>query len=179
MNFQIIRFLSILAVTIDAFSFQAPLFNRRNNIQRFSLSHTKLMQRSLVSFPVNSRLILKSSSSSASSDINANRVSAPNNSPHLIILPGFGNADSDYTNPFGAGADRSIQNALERRGFKVHVMPLKVCMVGTYISKLGLECRKAICLSPLFSFLRFPKALAAAVRMAQRFTRNFLTELLG
>ena len=43
----------------------------------------------------------------------------------MVILPGFGNAAVDYSNPFGAGFDTSISYALQQRGFEVTVMPLE------------------------------------------------------
>ncbi len=58
----------------------------------------------------------------------SNLITAPINAPHLVILPGFGNADVDYKNPFGAGLDRSILHVLASRGFQVHIMPLKVSL---------------------------------------------------
>jgi hypothetical protein len=44
--------------------------------------------------------------------------------PVCVILPGFGNAAVDYSNPFGADFKTSISYALEKRGFEVRVMPL-------------------------------------------------------
>ena len=58
-----------------------------------------------------------------------NSVMASNTAPHLVILPGFGNADVDYKDPFGAGLDRSILHALTTRGFQVNIMPLKVTIL--------------------------------------------------
>ena len=69
---------------------------------------------------------LRCSANTAPNTAFGQKIFAPNNSPHLVLLPGFGNDAVDYTNPFGAGEDRSILNALSVRGFRVHVMPLKV-----------------------------------------------------
>lgn len=53
------------------------------------------------------------------------REQAPPGSPTIVILPGFGNAAVDYTQPFGANFETSISYALEQRGFKVKIMPLE------------------------------------------------------
>lgn len=45
--------------------------------------------------------------------------------PAVVILPGFGNAAVDYTNPFGAAFETSISYALQQRGFDVTIMPLE------------------------------------------------------
>jgi hypothetical protein len=42
----------------------------------------------------------------------------------VVILPGFGNAVVDYTNPFGAAFESSISYGLQQRGFDVTIMPL-------------------------------------------------------
>ena len=55
----------------------------------------------------------------------APQQNAPPGSPAVVILPGFGNAAVDYSNPFGAGFDTSISYALQQRGFEVTVMPLE------------------------------------------------------
>ncbi|EKX45813.1 hypothetical protein GUITHDRAFT_86917 [Guillardia theta CCMP2712] len=46
-------------------------------------------------------------------------------SHRVVILPGFGNAQEDYIDPFGCGFEQSITCALEKRGHQVQVMPLK------------------------------------------------------
>jgi hypothetical protein len=45
--------------------------------------------------------------------------------PPIVILPGFGNAQEDYTNPLERGEETSFSYALEKRGFSVSVVPVK------------------------------------------------------
>ncbi|MEW5308207.1 MAG: hypothetical protein WDW38_000183 [Sanguina aurantia] len=52
------------------------------------------------------------------------RVMAPPGAPPIIILPGFGNARKDYTEPFGDKSSALVTH-LEARGFSVYVPPLE------------------------------------------------------
>jgi hypothetical protein len=85
-----------------------------------------ILKKNIRSSLVESKTALNSAIGSVFRETDRNQVLAPNDAPHLVILPGFGNADVDYKDPFGAGTECSIRNALQRRGFQVHVMPLKV-----------------------------------------------------
>ena len=46
------------------------------------------------------------------------------NPPTIVVLPGFGNDASDYATPLGLPAETGLVSALERRGFKVEVVPV-------------------------------------------------------
>lgn len=50
-------------------------------------------------------------------------VDAPAGAPPIVLLPGFGNNTLDYTAPFG-DEEAGIAAALQRRGFRVYVLPL-------------------------------------------------------
>ena len=52
------------------------------------------------------------------------QVRAGPRTPPIVILPGFGNRTEDYTCPFG-DKDAALTTALERRGFKAFVPPVR------------------------------------------------------
>ncbi|PRW60544.1 alpha beta-hydrolase isoform B [Chlorella sorokiniana] len=52
------------------------------------------------------------------------RVEAPVAAPPIVLLPGFGNCTQDYVAPFG-DEDAGVAAVLQRRGFKVYVLPLE------------------------------------------------------
>ncbi|GFR39938.1 hypothetical protein Agub_g15 [Astrephomene gubernaculifera] len=51
-------------------------------------------------------------------------VKAPSGAPPIIILPGFGNASTDYTEPFG-NQDAALVTRLQVRGWRPYVVPLQ------------------------------------------------------
>lgn len=52
------------------------------------------------------------------------RAVAPANALPIVILPGFGNATTDYTAPFG-NAEAALATHLEARGWRVFVLPVE------------------------------------------------------
>jgi pimeloyl-ACP methyl ester carboxylesterase len=52
------------------------------------------------------------------------RVRAPPGAAPILVLPGFGNAATDYTAPFGV-EEASLAAALTSRGYSVHVLPME------------------------------------------------------
>ncbi|PSC68465.1 GPI inositol-deacylase PGAP1-like isoform B [Micractinium conductrix] len=56
--------------------------------------------------------------------LNADRVEAPQGTPPIVLLPGFGNCTADYTAPFG-DEEASVAAALQRRGFRCYVLPVE------------------------------------------------------
>ena len=143
--FLAVAFVVNIAQITEAFSLQNLLLMPHRSSVRLSPSFTASVKhrRSVqkTSQIQNSAVSVNADRNSESMTSKSISVIAPIHAPHLVILPGFGNADVDYKNPFGAGLDRSILHALSSRRFQVHIMPLKVSIfvptkfwcVGTHL----------------------------------------------